>query len=106
MTYKLIKTVEDIKDDDQAAIVQMVSVANPHTVIDFANRSYKDIDHFRFESGYVKLDETTTIEITRVLLSCEDEHDHGVYYQAPRQMELWEAMFAIGEVEPQTEEKK
>jgi hypothetical protein len=38
------------------------------------------------------------VQVTRLLASCKEGHDHGVYYQSPNMLELWEVMFSIGEV--------
>jgi hypothetical protein len=97
MSYEITETLEDTTTDDERILVQMVILSRPHTVVDFENQEYVKVDKFRFESGWIQLDSDTRIELTRVLQSCSSGHDHGVYYQAPRHMELWEAMFAIGE---------
>lgn len=100
MSYTIIKTLEDRKDDEETTLVQIVETEREHTAIDFEKARYTRVKRFRFESGFIRLDENTKVEITRVVMSCESDHAHGVYYQAPRQMSLWEAMFAIGEVNP------
>lgn len=100
MSYEVIKTIEDNHTDEQSSLVQVVEVSRQHVAIDFENEQYVDVQRFRFETGNVRLDENTNLEITRLLMTCSDDHNHGVYYQAPRKMELWEAMFAIGEVNP------
>jgi hypothetical protein len=100
MSYEIIKTVDTSKTDGQENIVQIVKVSRNHVATDFDNEQFVDVDTFRFESGHIVLGDGVKLEITRVLMTCDEGHNHGVYYQAPRQMELWEAMFAIGEVNP------
>ncbi len=100
MTYTLTKEITTSTSEHEVVNVAMVEVDKPHTVVDFENGKYVQVDTFKFESGWIQVDENTKVEVTRLLQSCDKEHDHGVYYQAPRQMELWEAMFAIGEVNP------
>ena len=98
MTYNIKETIEQSSDH----VVQIVTTSKPHNCVDFEREGYTEVDTFRFESGFVQLDDTTKIEITRILMSCEKGHDHGVYYQAPRQMDVWEAFFALGETPEDT----
>lgn len=98
MTYKVEREIESETTEDQRHVVQLIKVSRPHVAIDFAKEQYTDVDLFRFESGYVTL-EGAKVEITRLLISCEKGHDHGVYYQAPRELSLFETMFAVGELE-------
>jgi hypothetical protein len=109
MTYEIVKTLEEYTDEKQHGVVMIVKVNSPHVSLDFSDKAFHDITTFRFESGWVQVDENTKLEITRLLASCSEDHDHGVYYQAPREMPLWEAMFNIGEISadgliPETEE--
>jgi hypothetical protein len=99
MTYKVLKTIEDKTSDDERSVIQIVEVSSPHVAADFEDDRFVEVILFRFETGWLRLDEHTKYEVTRLLCSCESDHNHGVYYQAPRQMELWEAMFAIGETD-------
>jgi hypothetical protein len=97
MTYTIIKTIEDKKSDEETSVILIVETDTEHVAVDFENSRYTKVKRWRFESGFVRLDDESRVEITRLLMSCSSDHAHGVYYQAPRQMELWEAMFAIGE---------
>ncbi len=97
MSYEVTKTIAEETTDTQHGLIQLVKLDRKHTAADFEQQTYVDVDTFRFESGWVRLDDTTKVEVTRLIMSCSDAHDHGVYYQAPRVMELWEVMFAIGE---------
>jgi len=96
--YEITKTLADTKSDKSVELIQMVKLSQKHAMVDFAAGDYVAADTFRFESGWIQVDEDTRIELTRLLSSCDSEHDHGVYYQAPRHMTLWETMFAIGEI--------
>jgi len=98
MTYTITETLEESDD----ATVQLITLNAPHNAVDFEANGYTEVDTFRFESGHIELDGGAKIEITRLLMSCEKAHDHGVYYQAPRQQTLWETMFAIGELPADT----
>jgi hypothetical protein len=100
MSYKIIKTIEDNKSEEETSLILIVETEHEHVAVDFENSRYTKVNRFRFESGFIRLDNDTKIELTRVLMSCEKDHAHGVYYQAPRALELWEAMFLIGEVNP------
>lgn len=107
MTYTVLKTLEDSKEDALVALTQLVKLDRKHTVVDFQRQGYTACDTFLFESGWVIPKGTDSkVEVTRILLSCESGHDHGIYYQAPRQMELWEALFAIGELDALSGEVK
>lgn len=97
MTYTLAATVEDSTTDVERSLVQMVDVSIDHLIPDFEDRTFRSVNRFRFETGYQILDDGRKVECTRILMSCKKDHNHGVYYQAPRAMELWEAMFAVGE---------
>jgi hypothetical protein len=98
MTYKITKTIEQ----SDTALVQVVQTSTLHNAVDFENNGYTQIDKFRFESGSIELEDGAKIEITRLLMTCDKDHDHGVYYQAPRKQTLWETMFAVGETPEDT----
>lgn len=97
MTYKIVKTIEDKKSEEETSLVLIVETETEHLAVDFEKSRYTKVTRWRFESGFVRLHDNAKLEITRLMMSCESDHAHGVYYQAPRQLELWEAMFAIGE---------
>lgn len=99
MTYTVIETITDEnRENESRSLVQIVKVADKHAAIDFDKEDFVSVDTFRFEAGWVVVNDNTKIELTRVLMSCEDGHNHGVYYQSPRELTLWEAMYAIGEI--------
>jgi len=98
MGYAILETISKIESDGQVELTQLVKLDRKHTTIDFDKQQFVDVDKFKFETGWTRLDGDTKVEITRLLSSCDKGHNHGVYYQAPRHMELWEVMFAIGEV--------
>lgn len=96
MTYKIVKTIEDMSSERDRAHVAILETDNQHLAVDFESQQYVFVNRWRFESGWTDVD-GQRVEVTRVLASCEKDHGHGVYYQAPRHMEIWEAMFALGE---------
>lgn len=98
MTYNIEKQPTEHKDDQQRTVSQLVKVGKAHTMADFDRDTFVDVEYFLFESGHIQLDDNTKVELTRIWASCEEGHPHSVYYQSPREMELWEAMFSIGEV--------
>ena len=99
MTYSITKTLEDSTTEDERSLVQLVEFTNVHRAVDFEKSDFVEVTTFRFESGWVRLPDGNRIEVTRLLMSCEKGHDHGVYYQSPRAMELWETCFAVGETD-------
>lgn len=100
MAYTILQKLEDVHEEKLVAVSQLIKLDREHVVVDFERKGYTSCDTFLFESGWVILHGTDTkVELTRILCSCDKAHDHGIYYQAPRQMELWEALFAIGELD-------
>lgn len=100
MTYTIEETITDEnRADESRSLVQLVKLDKAHAAIDFDNEDFVSVDTLRFETGWVIIDDKgTKVELTRLLMSCESGHNHGVYYQSPRELTLWEAMYAIGEI--------
>lgn len=97
MTYTIVQELPADKSEGQESHVTLVKTSTKHNAIDFDKEGFVQVEHFRIESGFIELSPEIRIEITRVLQSCPEGHNHGVYYQSPRQLTVWEAMFAVGE---------
>jgi len=105
MSYETVKHYPSEVTKEGESHILLVKTDKKHPVILFKEQDVVLTDHFRVEFGwadYSKIHENyeqfTRVECTRVLASCPEGHDHGVYYQSPTMQELWQVMYAIGEV--------
>lgn len=101
--YEIIREVENNTTEKGSQKSTLVRLGRPHVVANFEKEDFVVVDIVLIESGWVDLSAISEgtyskFECTRVVASCESGHDHSlVLYQAPRQMDLWEALFSIGE---------
>jgi hypothetical protein len=102
MSYEVVKTypIEKVEGSESTQI--LLKLDKKHASILFRENDIIFTDYFRYESGWVNVSDINPdfgkVQVTRLLASCKEGHDHGVYYQSPNMLELWEVMFSIGEV--------
>ena len=99
MGYKIVKEISQTKDEVQETKEVMIKTDREHNMYSFEDGRYGATDTFVLQTATTHITDPVdaVIEVSRLVISCEKGHDHGVYYQAPRVMDVWEVMFAIGE---------
>jgi hypothetical protein len=102
MSYEVVETYPTETSEFGESSMALVKLDKKHAHILFADGGVIFTEYFKYQSGWADVSsvnpEFGKVRVTRLLASCKDGHDHGVHYQTPGLVELWEAMFSIGEV--------